>query len=95
LPLDFVKLAEGLGAPTVRARTYEEAERAIAAMAAQPGPNVVVIELDKEEKVPGYESWWDVQISEVSEIATIREARARYEEAVKLERRYELGGERE
>jgi 3D-(3,5/4)-trihydroxycyclohexane-1,2-dione acylhydrolase (decyclizing) len=52
--------------------------------------SVVVIEVDKEMRVPGYESWWDVPISEVSEIASIREARARYEQAVKKERRFEI-----
>jgi len=52
--------------------------------------SVVVVEVDKEQRVPGYESWWDVQISETSSIASIREARARYEEAVRKERRHEL-----
>jgi 3D-(3,5/4)-trihydroxycyclohexane-1,2-dione acylhydrolase (decyclizing) len=50
----------------------------------------VVIEVDKEARVPGYESWWDVPMSEVSELASIRSARAGYEEAVKKERRYEI-----
>ena len=51
---------------------------------------VVVVEVDKEMRVPGYESWWDVPISEVSEIAGIREARAEYELAVKKERHHEI-----
>jgi 3D-(3,5/4)-trihydroxycyclohexane-1,2-dione acylhydrolase (decyclizing) len=42
-------------------------------------------------RVPGYESWWDVPISEVSEIESIRAARAQYAEAVKKERRHEVG----
>jgi 3D-(3,5/4)-trihydroxycyclohexane-1,2-dione acylhydrolase (decyclizing) len=54
------------------------------------GTCVVVVEVDKEMRVPGYESWWDVQISEVSEIASIREARAQYEEARLKERRHEI-----
>ena len=32
LPVDFVKLAEGMGALAVRARTYEEVEHALEAM---------------------------------------------------------------
>jgi 3D-(3,5/4)-trihydroxycyclohexane-1,2-dione acylhydrolase (decyclizing) len=36
--------------------------------------------------VPGYESWWDVAVAEVSELESVREARARYEEARKRER---------
>jgi 3D-(3,5/4)-trihydroxycyclohexane-1,2-dione acylhydrolase (decyclizing) len=50
---------------------------------------VVVIEVDKEKRVSGYESWWDVPISEVSGLESIREARAQYEEKVKRERRLE------
>jgi 3D-(3,5/4)-trihydroxycyclohexane-1,2-dione acylhydrolase (decyclizing) len=50
----------------------------------------VVIEVDKEMRVPGYESWWDVPISEVSEIGSIRAARASYEEAIRKERHYQI-----
>jgi 3D-(3,5/4)-trihydroxycyclohexane-1,2-dione acylhydrolase (decyclizing) len=49
-----------------------------------------VIEVDKEKRVPGYESWWDVPISEVAEIESIRQARAQYETAVKRERHLEV-----
>ena len=90
LPVDFVKLAEGYGAKTVRATTREEAERAIADMRKHPGTTVVVIEVDKEMRVPGYESWWDVPMSEVSEMESIRRARAAYEDAMKRERHYEI-----
>jgi 3D-(3,5/4)-trihydroxycyclohexane-1,2-dione acylhydrolase (decyclizing) len=37
-------------------------------------------------RVPGYESWWDVPVAEVSEIETVRRARAEYEKSVKKER---------
>jgi 3D-(3,5/4)-trihydroxycyclohexane-1,2-dione acylhydrolase (decyclizing) len=56
--------------------------------------SVVVIEVDKEMRVPGYESWWDVPISEVSEIESIRQARAKYEQGVKKERRHEVAASR-
>ena len=88
LPLDFAKLCEGYGAKTVRARTHEEFEAAVAAMKHETRTTAVVIEVDKEMRVPGYESWWDVPISEVSEIDSIREARIEYEEAVVKERHY-------
>jgi 3D-(3,5/4)-trihydroxycyclohexane-1,2-dione acylhydrolase (decyclizing) len=91
LPVDFVKLAEGYGAKVVRATTRDEAERAIAEMREHDSTSVVVIEVDKEMRVPGYESWWDVPISEVSEIESIRRARGAYAEAVKKERRHEIG----
>jgi 3D-(3,5/4)-trihydroxycyclohexane-1,2-dione acylhydrolase (decyclizing) len=90
LPVDFVKLAEGYGAKAIRATTRDEAERAIAEMRNHDGTTVVVIEVDKEMRVPGYESWWDVPISEVSEIESIRRARAAYEDGIKRERRHEI-----
>jgi 3D-(3,5/4)-trihydroxycyclohexane-1,2-dione acylhydrolase (decyclizing) len=90
LPVDFVKLAQGYGAKTVRTRTHDEAQRAITDMRKQAGTTVVVIEVDKEMRVPGYESWWDVPMSEVSGLESIRNARAAYEEAVKLERHHEV-----
>lgn len=90
LPVDFVKLAEGYGAKAVRATTFDEIERAIAEMRNHDATTVVVIEVDKEMRVPGYESWWDVPMSEVSEMESIRRARAEYDDAIKRERRYEI-----
>ena len=37
--------------------------------------SVVVIETDREQSVPGYESWWDVPIAEVSESDAVRSVR--------------------
>lgn len=90
VPVDFVALAQGLGAKAVRATTLAEVEAALAAMRGHERTTAVVVEVDKEARVPGYESWWDVPVSEVSEIESIRRARVRYEEAVKRERRLEV-----
>ena len=90
LPIDFVALCQGLGARTIRARSREDLERALEAMKNDDRTTAVVIEVDKEARVPGYESWWDVPVSETSEIASIRAARAQYDDAVKKERRYEV-----
>ncbi len=37
--------------------------------------------------VPGYESWWDVPVAEVSELPAVRAARAEYDAARAAERR--------
>ena len=47
---------------------------------------VIVVETDASIGVPGYDSWWDVAVAEVSELESVREARVRYEEARKRER---------
>ncbi len=52
--------------------------------------NVVVVETSYDERVPGYESWWDVPIAEVSETEMVRAARRKYEEARKKERYFLL-----
>ena len=80
----------GRTARTVRAGTHNEAQQAIADMRNHAGTTVVVIEVDKEMRVPGYESWWDVPMSEVSGLESIRTARAAYEDAVKRERHHEV-----
>jgi 3D-(3,5/4)-trihydroxycyclohexane-1,2-dione acylhydrolase (decyclizing) len=90
VPIDFVALCEGLGARTVRAHTREELENAVEAMKGESRTTAVVVEVDKEMRVPGYESWWDVPIAEVSDIESVRAARAGYEQAVKKERRLEV-----
>jgi 3D-(3,5/4)-trihydroxycyclohexane-1,2-dione acylhydrolase (decyclizing) len=47
---------------------------------------VIYIENDRYVGVPGYESWWDVAIAEVSQIDSVKTARADYEQAVQKER---------
>ena len=86
LPLDFVANAASLGAHTVRARTREELTEALESFRDIDRTCVVVVETDLNQRVPGYESWWDVQIAEVSEVESVREARREYEEARKKER---------
>ena len=49
---------------------------------------VIVVETDREQRVPGYESWWDVPVAEVSTIESVRQARADYEDALKKERHH-------
>ena len=38
-----------------------------------------MIPVDLEQRVGGYESWWDVPIAEVSTIDAVQKARAEYE----------------
>jgi len=38
-----------------------------------------VLEVDAEQRVPGYESWWDVPVAAVSASASVEQARREYE----------------
>jgi 3D-(3,5/4)-trihydroxycyclohexane-1,2-dione acylhydrolase (decyclizing) len=78
LCVDFVANAASLGATAVRATTRDELGEAVAAMRSYPRTSIVVVEVDINQRVPGYESWWDVPIAEVSEMESVRAAYAAY-----------------
>jgi len=86
LLVDFAANAASLGAHTIRAHTREELCEALQAAKKQTRTTVVVVETSYDQRVPGYESWWDVPIAEVSESDPVKAARKNYEEAVKKER---------
>jgi 3D-(3,5/4)-trihydroxycyclohexane-1,2-dione acylhydrolase (decyclizing) len=86
LPIDFVANAHSLGANAIQANNMVEFKNALQQAQKADRTTVVVVETEREVRVPGYESWWDVAIAEVSEMETVQKARAEYEEAVKKER---------
>ena len=86
IELDLAANAASLGADVIRVNTRDELVKALAAARAAERTSVVVIETNKEQRVPGYESWWDVAIAEVSELESVRNARKGYEEALRKER---------
>jgi 3D-(3,5/4)-trihydroxycyclohexane-1,2-dione acylhydrolase (decyclizing) len=88
LRLDLAANAASLGAHVLRADTIEELRDALEAARAEPRTTVIAVTVDREEAVPGYESWWDVPVAEVSAAASVREARAGYDEARGAERRF-------
>jgi 3D-(3,5/4)-trihydroxycyclohexane-1,2-dione acylhydrolase (decyclizing) len=88
IEVDFVANAQSLGADAVRAHTREDLRQALLAAKQSPKTTVVVIETDYAQRVPGYESWWDVPIAEVSEIGSVQAARTRYVEARKKQRAF-------
>src|SRR5262249_10854976 len=89
LPVDFAANAASLGACTIRAKTYEELRNALVAARKHHCTSVIVVETSYDDRVPGYESWWDVAIAEVSESESVRAARAKYEQA-RMKERYFL-----
>jgi len=89
LPVDLATNAESLGARVLRAGTIAELRAALAeARRHDGGPVVVHIEVDRYAGVPGYESWWDVPVAELSDDPAVREARDAYERARRAQRAY-------
>jgi 3D-(3,5/4)-trihydroxycyclohexane-1,2-dione acylhydrolase (decyclizing) len=79
LPVDLAANAESLGAKVFRATTIGELRSALQAAQEETGPVVIATEVDRYEGVPDYDSWWDVAVAEVSDVASVRAARERYE----------------
>ncbi len=86
IPVDFAANAASLGACAARVQRREQLADALVAAREHDRTSVVVVETDYDERVPGYESWWDVPVAEVSESESVRAARAAYEVARKKER---------
>jgi 3D-(3,5/4)-trihydroxycyclohexane-1,2-dione acylhydrolase (decyclizing) len=86
LPTDLATNAESLGAHVIRAGTVEELRTALREAAGVDRTVVIAVEVDRYEGVPSYESWWDVAVSEVSTVPSVRAAREQYEAARAAER---------
>jgi 3D-(3,5/4)-trihydroxycyclohexane-1,2-dione acylhydrolase (decyclizing) len=85
-PIDFVANAASLGVRAVRARTVAELREALRAARSSAETTVIVIATDREVRVPGYESWWDVPPAEVSSSPRVDAARKAYEQARRKKR---------
>jgi 3D-(3,5/4)-trihydroxycyclohexane-1,2-dione acylhydrolase (decyclizing) len=89
LPVDYAANCASLGAHVIRADTREAFTAALEeARTVQNRPVCIVTEVDRRERVPGYESWWDVAIAEVSDNPQVQAARRAYEEAKRKERHH-------
>ncbi|MBI4671026.1 MAG: 3D-(3,5/4)-trihydroxycyclohexane-1,2-dione acylhydrolase (decyclizing) [Chloroflexi bacterium] len=88
LPIDFAANARALGANVIVANDLPSLQAALEESKRAPRTTVVVIETDREARVPGYESWWDVPLAQVAEIEAVRQAAREYEEAKQRERYY-------
>jgi 3D-(3,5/4)-trihydroxycyclohexane-1,2-dione acylhydrolase (decyclizing) len=84
--VDYAANARSLGAHALQATTLQQFKDALEQAKSFDRTTVIVVETDPDAKVPGYESWWDVAVPEVSTMESVREARRRYEEARKRER---------
>ena len=86
IPVDFVSNAKSLGANAIRAHSRDDLRTALVEAKKSSQSTVVVIETDYAQRVPGYESWWDVPIAEVADVESVRSARVEYVAAKKRER---------
>ncbi len=88
VPTDLAANAESLGANVLRPEGREGLMRALEEAKGADRTTVIAVEVDREVRVPGYESWWDVPVAEVSDIAEVQELRKEYEVMVEKERHF-------
>jgi 3D-(3,5/4)-trihydroxycyclohexane-1,2-dione acylhydrolase (decyclizing) len=86
--VDFAANARSLGAVALPAGNLEEFKAALKTAKSLDRTSVIVVETEREVRVPGYESWWDVAVAEVSDNPAVQKARAGYDAARKLERHH-------
>jgi 3D-(3,5/4)-trihydroxycyclohexane-1,2-dione acylhydrolase (decyclizing) len=87
LPLDLAGNAASLGAHVLRAETVEDLREKLEEAKSVDGTVVIYVEVDRYAGVPGYESWWDVPVAEVSDVPEVQTARAEYERARRAQQR--------
>lgn len=86
LPVDFAANARSLGADATTVSTIDEFKKALQDARKATKTTVIVIRTDREVRVPGYDSWWEVAVAETSTMDSVKQARAEYEESLKKER---------
>ena len=88
LPVDLAANARSLGADVITCQTFNHFTAALEQAKTNPKTTVIYIRNDRYVGVPGYESWWDVPVAEVSERDSVAAAREEWEEMRAKERYY-------
>lgn len=87
LPVNFAENARSLGAHAIECTDIASLKEALKEMKKQDKTTVITIQTDLYRNVPGY-AWWEVAVSEVSQIRSVKEAYKRYIESKKKQRYY-------
>lgn len=91
LPVDLAANARSLGAIVFEVGTYEELVGALKQAETTDRTTVIAMQVDRYKGVPGYDSWWDVHVAEVSEMESVRDSRKAWE-TMRAKERYFLKG---
>jgi len=86
LPVDLAMNARSLGAHVIECHSYADLVAALKTAKSIDRTTVLYVQNDRYLGVPGYESWWDVPIAEVSEADSVQAAREEWEEKRVMER---------
>ncbi len=78
--IDFARNAESLGAISYTATTASELAAALEKAKSESITTLIYVPIESQERVRGFEGWWDVPIAEVSEEPAVNAARTEYDE---------------
>ena len=87
LPVDLATNAESYGALVLRTQTIDQFNEALVKAKQADRTTVIYIETDREQRVGG-SGWWEVPISEKSNLPTINKSLKALNESRKKKRRY-------
>lgn len=85
LQVDFAANAASLGAEVFTPGSIADFKQVLRKTKELDHTSVIVIKTDREVRVPGYESWWDVTVAQVSKMPSVQKAREEYEKHRKNE----------
>ncbi|HAT1820826.1 TPA: 3D-(3,5/4)-trihydroxycyclohexane-1,2-dione acylhydrolase (decyclizing) [Legionella pneumophila] len=88
LPIDFCKYAEGLGATTYFAKSYEQFRSALDSAKKQEKSTVIVLPILPKSMSQGYKTWWRVGVAEVSQSESVSKAYQMMQEQIETVRQY-------
>jgi 3D-(3,5/4)-trihydroxycyclohexane-1,2-dione acylhydrolase (decyclizing) len=86
VPVDFARNAESLGALAIHVRNERELRQALEQAKRADRTTLISIAVPIDVQVPGFESWWDVPVAEVTDQSSVEAARDAYEEKRKKQR---------
>lgn len=91
VPIDFVAHARAMGAHAQLADDRGSLGSALAAAHERGGVSVIVVPTPLTNRVPGFASWWDVPVADVSETPSVQAARAEYLQHLSTTREHRFG----
>lgn len=86
--VDFAAHARAMGASVWSPKNYSELKGALEEARKARGVRVIVVPVSLDDRLPSFESWWDVPVAEVSGQPEVRKARQEYEVYLKKQRPY-------
>jgi 3D-(3,5/4)-trihydroxycyclohexane-1,2-dione acylhydrolase (decyclizing) len=85
LPVNFAENARSLGAYVIEVKDISSLKKAFEEARKQTVTTVITIKTDLYKGIPGY-AWWEVPVSQISSIDTVKEAYGIYNENKKKQK---------